>query len=269
MNNALAQAGEELRAVDRLGTVGFGLRVTVVDEYQVQVRAVAQLDATHLAVADNNEARVAQAAVAALGLAVTAHGLAPGQGQHLVEDGFGQPGQVIADLHQRQIAGDFRRRYPQAVGQLEVPQRFHLLFKIVLGNPRQPLAQFSRQLRRLGRAEQTAFVKQLVEQQRETGDLFGNPRAGGAQGQQTPQRPRVLGQQHQIRRAPGHRLYQRQHALQYQVRVGVLHRLGQQTRNEGVQTFAPQALHGAQLRTGAQPGELLECLARIGKAGVL
>ncbi|MNN39779.1 hypothetical protein D3C81_1538280 [compost metagenome] len=209
MDDALAQAGEELGTVDRFGAIGFSLGVAIMDEHQVKVRTMAKLDTTDLAIANNDETGVTQAAVAAFGLPMARHGLAPGQGQHLVEDGFSQPGQVIADLHQRQIAGDFRRRYPQAVGQLEVAQRFHLLFKIVLGNPRQPLAQFSRQLRRLGRAEQTAFVKQLVEQQRETGDLFGNPRAGGAQGQQAPQRPRVLGQQHQIGRAPGYRLYQR------------------------------------------------------------
>nr|VVN20140.1 hypothetical protein PS652_04277 [Pseudomonas fluorescens] len=269
MNDALAQAGKELRAVDRLGAVGFGLRVTVVDEHQVQVRAVTQLDPADLAVADNNEARVAQAAIAALGLAVPAHGLAPGQGQHLVENGFGQPGQVVADFHQRQVAGDFRSGHAQAVGQLEVAQGFHLLFEVVLGDARQPLAQLGRQFRGLWRAEQPAFVEQFIEQQRETGDLFGDPWAGGAQGQQAAQRSRVFGEQHQVRRTPGDRFDQRQHPLQHQVRVGVLHRLGQQTWNKGIQTLTAQALHGPQLRADAQAGELFEGFLRVGETGVL
>ncbi|MNJ34097.1 hypothetical protein D3C77_287960 [compost metagenome] len=269
VNDALAQAGEELGAVDRLGTVGFGLRITVVDEHQIKVRAMAELDTADLAVADNNEARITQAAITALGLAMAGYGLAPGQGQHLVEDGFGQPGQVVADLHQRQVAGDFRGGYPQAVGQLEVTQRLHLLLEVVLGDTREPLAQFGRQLRRLGRAEQATFVEQFVQQQREAGDLLGDPRACRAQGQQTTQRPRVLGQQHQISRTPRHRFDQRQHPLQHQVRVGVFHRLGQQAWDKGIQALAPEPLHGTQLRAGAQAGQLLERLARIGKTGVL
>ena len=191
--------------------MGFGpsvsrLRIAVVDEHQVEVRAVAQFDAADLAIADDDEIRVAVAAVAALGRAVPGHRVPPGQRQHLIEDRLGQPGQVVADLHQRQRAGELRGGHAQAVRQLEVAQRLHLLFQIVLGNPRQPLAQFGGQLRRLGRAVQAAFIEQFVEQQREMGDLLGDQRAGRAELQQAGQRAGVLGEQHQIRRAPGHRL---------------------------------------------------------------
>jgi len=61
----------------------------------------------------------------------------------------------------------------------------------------------------LGRAEQAAFVEQFIEQQREARDLLGDPRAGGAQGQQAAQRTGVFGQQHQVGRSPRHGLHQR------------------------------------------------------------
>ncbi|MNG98752.1 hypothetical protein D3C79_579040 [compost metagenome] len=41
VDDALPQTREELRAVDRLRTVGFRLRIAVMDEDQVQVRTVA------------------------------------------------------------------------------------------------------------------------------------------------------------------------------------------------------------------------------------
>ncbi len=266
VNDALAQPCKKLRTVDRLGTVGFGLRVTVMDKHQVQVRTMPQFDPADLAVTDDDKTRIAQAAVHPLRRAVARHGLAPGQGQHLFENRLGQPGQVIADLHQRQAAGDFRSRDTQAVGQLEVAQGFHLLFEVILGNPRKALAQLCGELRCQRRLEQAAFIEQFVEQQRKAGDLFGDPRAGGAQRQQPAQGVRVFGQQHEVGRTAGDSLHQRQDALQYQVRVGVLDRLGQQARNKSIQPFAPQTLHGAQLRAATQAGQGLERFGRVSKA---
>ena len=269
VNDALAQAREELRAVDRLGAVGFGLRVAVMDKHQVQVRTVAKLQAADLAVTNDDEPGVAQAAVAALGLAVAGHGLAPGQGQHLVENGFGQPGQVVADFHQRQVAADFRSSYAQAMGQFEVAQRFHLLLEVVLGDTRQAFAQLTGQLWRQGRAEQAAFIEQLIKQQRVERDLLGNPWAGSAQGQQAAQGTWVFGQQHQVGRAPRHGLDQRQHPLQHQVGVVMLHRLGQQPWNKCVQALTANALHRAQLWAGAQPGQAPQGLDGLFEAGFL
>jgi len=77
----------------------------------------------------------------------------------LFEDGFGEPGQVVADFHQWQAAGDFRRSHAQAVGQLEVPQGLHLLLEVVFGDAREALAQFGGELRRQRRFEQAAFVE--------------------------------------------------------------------------------------------------------------
>ena len=56
---------EELRAVDGFFTIGFCLRVAVVDKHQVKIRAVTQLDATDLAVANDDEIRITDAAVGA------------------------------------------------------------------------------------------------------------------------------------------------------------------------------------------------------------
>ncbi|MNO82559.1 hypothetical protein D3C76_738390 [compost metagenome] len=129
------------------------------DEHQVQVRTMPEFQTTNFAITDNDEAGVAQGSVGAQRRAVLGHGLAPGQGQHLLQNRFGEPGQVIADLHQRQAAGDFRRCDPQAVCQLEMTQGLHLLLEVVLGNPRQALAQFGGQLRRQRRLEQPAFIE--------------------------------------------------------------------------------------------------------------
>ncbi|MNJ53004.1 hypothetical protein D3C77_483760 [compost metagenome] len=89
MDDALTKASKELSAVDGFGAIGFSLWITVMDEYQVKVRTMAKLDTADLAVANNNEARIAQAAVTAFGLTMAGYSLAPGQGQNLVEDGFG------------------------------------------------------------------------------------------------------------------------------------------------------------------------------------
>ncbi|MNY79629.1 hypothetical protein D3C86_2203380 [compost metagenome] len=78
MNDALPEPGKKLCAVDRLRPVGFGLRIAVVDEHQIQVRTVPQLQTADFPVTDNDETRVAQAAVGAQRRTVLGHGLAPG-----------------------------------------------------------------------------------------------------------------------------------------------------------------------------------------------
>ncbi|MCY1438016.1 hypothetical protein D9M71_541980 [compost metagenome] len=93
--------------------------------------------------------------------------------------------------------------------------------------------------------------------------MLGDPRARGAQRQQTPQGARVLGQQHQVCGATGHGFNQRQHALQHQIRIGMFHGLRQQTRNKRIETFASQTLHRPQLRTAAQAGQGVQGLGRI------
>lgn len=115
---------------------------------------MAELQPADLAVADDDEVRIARRAVGAQRPAVTLHQLPPGQFEDLDEDRLGQPGQVVADLHQRQRAGDLRGRHPQPVGQLEVTKGLHLLLEVVLGNPHQPFAQLGGQLGGLWRTEQ-------------------------------------------------------------------------------------------------------------------
>ncbi len=152
------------------------------------------------------------------------------------------------------------------MGQLEVTKGLHLLLEVVLGNPHQPLAQLGGQLGGLWRAEQAPFVEQLVEQDREAGDLLGNHRAGRAEGQQALQRAGVLGQQHQVGRTPRHRLHQRQDPLQHHVRPGRDH--GQQARHEGIQALPPETLHGSYLGAVAQIGQALPGRRGIDEAGV-
>lgn len=49
----------------------------------------------------------------------------------------------------------------------------------------------------------------------------------------------------------------------------MLHRLGKQTRNKGIETLTPQPLHRAQLRAAAQSGQRFQGFARIGKTALL
>ncbi len=155
---------------------------------------MAKLDSTNLAIAQDDKGRIAQRTVGTPRLAVPCDGVAPSQGQHLFENGLGEPGQVIANLHQRQGAGDLGSRNPQSVRQLEVAQRFHLLLEVVLGNARQPLAQFGSEFRRQRRAEQPPRVEQLVEQQRKARDLLGDPRTASTKLEQTLQGAGVFSQ---------------------------------------------------------------------------
>ena len=239
------------------------------DEHQIQIGTMPQFDTADFAITDNDEAGIAQRAVGAQRRAVLGHGLPPGQGQHLFENRFGQPGQVIADFHQRQAACNFRSGDAQAVRQFEMAQGFHLLLEVVFGNSRQAFAQLGRQFRRQRRLEQPTFVEQFVEQQREARDLLGNPRARRTQGQQATQRTGVFREQNQIRRTPRHRFHQWQHALEHQIGIVVLHRLRKQSRNKSIETLAPQPLHRAQLRTAAQTGQRLQGFAGIDETALL
>ncbi|MNO82560.1 hypothetical protein D3C76_738400 [compost metagenome] len=49
----------------------------------------------------------------------------------------------------------------------------------------------------------------------------------------------------------------------------MLYGLSQQARNKGIETFAPQTLHGAQLRAATQVGQGLQCFAGIKEAALL
>ncbi len=59
VDDALAQPGKELAAFDRLVAIGIALRVTIVNEHQVQIRAMPKLDAAHLAVAHHDKIQLA------------------------------------------------------------------------------------------------------------------------------------------------------------------------------------------------------------------
>ena len=141
--------------------------------------------------------------------------------------------------------------------------------QILLGNAHQPLTQLGRQLRRQRRLIQPAFIEQLIEQQRVAGYLLGNPGAGGAERDKSLQRSWVFSHKHQVGRAPGNLLYQRQHPFQHQIRLVVLDGMRQQARNKGIQTLAPEPLHGTHLRPVAQIDETPIGRDGLDKAGLL
>ncbi len=278
VDHPLPQPGEELATLDRSLTIGIGLRITVVDKHQIQIGAMPQLNTADLAITNNDEIQLAARPVGPRRAAVACDHLAPGQHQHLLQDRFRHPGQVITYLHQRQGARNFRSSNAQHVRPLEIAQGFHLLFKIVLGDAQQLLAQLVGQLLCDRWPVKSSGVQQLIQHHRVAGNLLGDPRAGRTQHQQLTQCTRILGQQHQIGRAPRHCLDQGQHALQSQIGIILLAGHGQQPRHEGIQPLAPRPLHGTHSGRAEQilqtlPGrwrfgvaslcQLLQCLLRL------
>ncbi|MNZ85921.1 hypothetical protein D3C78_1047280 [compost metagenome] len=120
MNDPLAQPGEELRAIDGLGPIGFGHGVCVVDKHQIQVRTMSEFQPADLAVTDNHKARVTQGAVGALCFHL------------LLKVILGDARQALA-----QFGGQFRRqrwlKQPAFIEQLVEQQREA---SDLLGNPR-------------------------------------------------------------------------------------------------------------------------------------
>ena len=104
---ALREAHEEHLIVDRLGGVGLGARrARIVQEHQVQVRRVTELVAAQFSVPHRAEPDHVPRAVA---VAVVRHAelrghLPPGQLHRLLDDDFGDLGEVVADAHQRNLA---------------------------------------------------------------------------------------------------------------------------------------------------------------------
>ena len=164
VDNALAETRIENRIVDGFITIGGFLGVCIVNEHQVQVRGIAQLQSTQLAITDDSEIRVTGRTIRTSRITMTADQVGEGYIDHMVQHHLGNPGQVIAHFHQRQGSVQLGRRYPKDMRLLEVPQGLHLLFQVLKGNPQHLLAQVVFQLR-LGRGMVEAFcVQQLVQQ---------------------------------------------------------------------------------------------------------
>src|SRR5690554_692735 len=70
VDDALPQTCVKAPAIQGSGAVGLGLGIAIVDEHQIQIRTVPQLDATDLAIADDDEVQLTGRAIVALGHAM-------------------------------------------------------------------------------------------------------------------------------------------------------------------------------------------------------
>ena len=109
MHNALRQTQIELAAIDFAFAVGHRIHWAVVEENQIQIRAVAQFPSAQFAVADNREA-TAMTLAQMRRLAVTRHHLHPRLLNNRINHRFRKPCEMVAHLHHRQRSGDIRRR---------------------------------------------------------------------------------------------------------------------------------------------------------------
>ena len=135
VHEALAEPLEEQSVVDRLRAIGaLRLAARVVQEHQVQVRAVAELQAAELAVRDHDHVRDARRAAR---VGVTRHAvprldLRPRQHQRFLHDQLGDVGETIADLHQRQAADQIGDRDPEQGRALELAQQLDLPLRLLV-----------------------------------------------------------------------------------------------------------------------------------------
>ena len=245
MDDPLPQPREEQRVLERARAVGAEVGGSVVQEHEIEIRAMTELDATQLAVGHDHEIRIAGLALAFLRCAVFGKQILPAETQHVPEDRLGEEAQVVAHLHQRERARHLRGRAAQPVGELEIPQRFHLCFEVVLRHAQHVLAQFGRQAFALGQHLQAARVDQLIEQHRVVGKFLRDPRACRAERHHLRERGGVLGEQHQIGAAAQHGLDQRHGAQQQQRGLLAACSCSQKERHETIEPLAPRCLQRA------------------------
>src|SRR5690606_13554940 len=122
------QSGVELPTVE--GTLSFAhhrvrIQCSIVQEDKIEIRYIAQLDATEFAVTNDNEVHLAMFSLRVDRVAVLAHQNIPPQCQYLFQTRLRGERQVIADLHYGQSAGNLGGGHLQGMGLLEVAQQVH------------------------------------------------------------------------------------------------------------------------------------------------
>ncbi len=217
VHETLPEALEEQSVVDRLRSVGaLRLAARVVQEHQVQVRAVAELQAAELAVRNHDHVCDAHctARVRVVRHAVPGLDLRACQRHCFLHDQFGDVRETVADLHQRQPADQVRHCDPEQGRALELAQQLDLPLRLFVLHVLPAHRQLVRELRSRGRFLDEAFVDELVEQQRLGGNLICQELALLAQRDEPAHRRRAFVEQREIDRAPADALQDFQQARQ-------------------------------------------------------
>ena len=134
VHDALRQPQKEHAIVERLRAVSaLDIAAGVVQKHQIEVGTVAKLEAAELAVGNRRDADRPQALGSpALRSAMYSRQLLPGEPHRLLDDEFGDIGQAITHLHQRQATAQIGVRDAKDCRPLELPQRLDLALGIVV-----------------------------------------------------------------------------------------------------------------------------------------
>ena len=205
VHQPLHQPQEEHAVVHHRGTRSrLEFACGVVQEHEVEIGAVAELDAAELAVGDDDHPGLRKNAVgrSVARRAVPGHDLVPGQVESLSCDQLRNVRETIAHLHHGQPARQIGHRYAKHGGPLELPQQVDLPFGIRRVGTGHPCAQVVLQLAARRRGLEQPLVEQFVEQQRKRRDLVGEKLRLGTQLDQALARDLVLVEQREINGAP-------------------------------------------------------------------
>ena len=243
VHEALHEPCKKHCVVERPEPVRFLVRpAAIVNEHQVEVRAITQFETAELAVTDDAQARGARR-FAVHGHAVPRHEFAPGGVEREVEQDFRRIGQPVADLHQRQVPEAVGDRDPEHCSTLELAHGFKRGFDILGIEPADLLGHEPVQLLARRRRLEQSRIEQLVQQQGVFGDLPAQQRARTCEIQQLLQRSGILIEQRQIGAAPADRAQDRQQPGKRSGRMGIRIEHRHEVRNDIGQALPAGLVH--------------------------
>ena len=183
-------------------------------EHEVEVRPVAELEAAELAVGHDDHARRPERRLTrtAARRAVPRRDLSPRERQCLADDELRDVGEPVAHLHERQASGEVRHGDTEHRGTLELSQEIDLSLGVVAARTAHARAQVALELGPRRRRIEEPVVEQLIEQERERGDLVGEELRVRAQFDEAPAHHRVLVEQGEIDGTAADALRDVQHA---------------------------------------------------------
>ena len=185
----------------------------IVQEDKIEIRTVAEFEASKLAVADRADAYHPPLGPAARRTKLRRH-LCPRELHRLPDDQFRHLGESVAHPHHRQPSGEVRDRDPEYGGALERTQAFDLNLGLLVARVLHSQRELVRELRSLWQIFEQSFVEQLIEQQWMQRNLIGEEITRSAYFAQPSARGRVLLQQGEVGRSRPDRLKNAERAPQ-------------------------------------------------------
>ena len=242
MDEPLGEAGIEGGEIDGFRPGGHGARVVVVHEDEVEVRAVAELDAAELSIGDDRVGSERGVSRHRRRPPVTGSDVAPCDRQRRAQHRFRDLREVVADDHQRDPARYVRRGHPQDVRLLRLAQAVHLVLAIRIVDSGEALGDVLVELVGRERLVEGARIEQLVEQDRVPAEQPRDPGARRAELHELRQCDGALREQREVDAAFRDRLDHRHHPLERRRRVALGRDGAQQIRGEAGQSLVSECI---------------------------